>query len=174
MDHCARESCSAKMAVSNGTEREVGRGWEFDADGIVHEDGAACEDDGHDAGAAFALTAGVAWTPQQLLQAAPVAIDLGAGGAEAGDLDDGLVAEVKEGVTGQAEQFQAHGQDVFADLAGAERIAGGGKLFQLFRGEEVHLAEIRLRGIAALLIQVLHGRAAVRIALDAFTGEQVD
>ncbi len=149
-------------------------GWEFYAERVAGVDGAAGKDHGHDACAAIAFALGVAGSPEELLEAFPVAVDLRAGGAEAGDFYDGFRSQVHASAAWKAQQVDPAGEDVFADLARAESEACGGQFVEFFGGEEVDLAEVGLGGVAALLVEVLHGRAAVRVAFDAFACEQMD
>lgn len=108
----------------DGAEGLVGLRWEGDAEVVVGVDVAAAEDDGHDAGAAGALAGGVARAPEMLLEAGAEGVDLGAGGAEAGDFEDGcrfvVGADVEEGAAGEGEEVDALGEEVFAEVAGVE------------------------------------------------------
>ena len=102
-------------------------GREGDADGVVGVDVAAAEDGGHDAGATGTLAGGVAEAPEVLLEAGAEGVDFGAGGAEAGDFEDGccfgIGADVEVGVARKFEEVDALGEKVFAELAGLEREA---------------------------------------------------
>jgi hypothetical protein len=143
----------------------------------VGVEGAAAEDDGHDAGAACLLgAAGGGWAPEVLLEAGAEVVDLGAGGAEAGDLEDGAGVGVgtkgEEGVGGEGEEIDAGGEDVFAEIAGGEGDVEGGELGEEFSGEEMDLAEVGEGGFFALQIEVLRGGAAVGIAEDAFACDE--
>jgi hypothetical protein len=104
----------------NGAEGLVGLRWEDDAKGIVGVDGAAGEDDGHDAGAAGTLAGGVAWAPEMLLEARTEGVDLGAGGAEASNFEEGCWADVELGMEREGEKIDALGEEVFAEVAGVE------------------------------------------------------
>jgi hypothetical protein len=155
----------------------MGFGGEADVDRVVGVEDAAAEDDGHDAGAAgFFAGAGGWWTPEMLLEAGAEVVDLGAGGAEAGDLEDGagvgVGAEGEEGVGGEGEEVDAGGEDVFAEVAGGEGDVEGGELGEEFGGEEVNLAEVGEGGVLALEVEVLRGGAAVGVAFDAFACDE--
>jgi hypothetical protein len=152
----------------------MGPWWEFDADGVIGVYRAACEDDGHDAGAAGLLACGVSRSPEVLLQAVAMFVDLRAGGAETGDFDDGFGAEMEFCMQREREEFDAAGEDVFADLSGLQRKAEGGEFVEHLGGEEVDLREVGLRWILALQVHVLRGGAAVRVAFNTFPGDEVE
>jgi hypothetical protein len=151
----------------------VGLWWEDDADGVVGVDLAAGVDDGHDAAAAGLLGGvGEGRAPEMLLETGAEAVDLGAGGAEAGDLEDGGGADVEEGVAGEGEEVETGGEEVFAELAGGEREAKEGELVEELGGEEMDLSEVGSAGGLALEVEVLSGCAAVGVVLDAFVGDE--
>jgi hypothetical protein len=133
---------------------------------------AACEDDGHDAGAACPLPCGVSWSPEVLLQAVAILVDLGAWCTKAGDFDDGFAAEMESSVKRKREEFDAAGEDVFAHLSGLQGKAERGEFVEHLGGEEMDLSEIGLRWVFALEVQVLCGGAAMGIAFDAFSGDE--
>ena len=156
----------------------MGFGWEGDLDGVVGVDGAAALDGGHDAGSAGALAGGVARAPEVLLEAGAEGVDLRAGGAEAGDFEDGggggVGADEEVGAEWEAEEVEAAGEEVFAQFAGGEGEAFGGQLVEHLGGEEVDLAEVGSGGVLALEVEVLDGAAAVGVAFDAFVGDEGD
>ena len=115
-----------------GAQGNVRERREGEADAVAGTDCAAGVDDAHDAGASGTLVVDISRTPQVLLEAGAELIDLGAGGAEAGDLDDGLGTEVEEGAGGECEEVNAGGEDVFAEVAGMEGKAPGGELGEEF------------------------------------------
>jgi hypothetical protein len=102
----------------------VGLRGELHLDGVAGGDGAAGEDDGHDASFADEIAFGAA-VEDGLHEAGLDALELIAGIAEAGDLDDGFVADVEAGTGGECEQIDVAGGDVFADLAGGDVVAVG-------------------------------------------------
>ena len=75
----------------------------------------------------------------------------------------------------EAEQVDAGRRDVLAHLTGLQpREALLGELVVQLGVDEVHLAQVGLRRVAAHVRAVLDGRAAVRVALDAEAREQAD
>jgi hypothetical protein len=113
-----------------------------------------------------------------LLEAGVEGFDLGAGGAEAGDFEDGccfgFLTDVELGAAGQGEEIDAFGEEVFAQVAGVEREAESGEFDELFGGEEVDLSEVGGGGVFALAVEVLDGGAAVGVVFDAFAGDETD
>jgi hypothetical protein len=107
-----------------------------------------------------------------LLQAGAEGVDLGAGGAEAGDFEDGFGADVEVGVEWEGEEVDALSEEVFAEVAGVEGKAFFGQLGEEFGAEEVDLGEVRLGGVLALEVEVLGGGAAVGVVLDALSGDK--
>jgi len=102
------------------------------------------------------------------------AVHLNAGSSEASDFDDCLPADVEAGGCGQGEQIDAGGGDVFSEVAGEEGKAGRAKGFEEFGLQEMDLGEVGLSGIAPGEIAVAYVGAAVSVALDTQTGEEVD
>ena len=151
----------------------VGRWREMDADAAARVDDAAREDDAHDAGAGGLEAVGEAGEGGHH-EAGVEAVHLDAGGAEAGELDDCGLAEAEAGLDGEAEEVDAEGGEVLAQFAGVEREAGFRERGQELHVQEVDLGEIGLTGILAARVAVLHGAAAVRVAHDAETGEELD
>jgi hypothetical protein len=151
----------------------VGVWREGDGDGVVGVDLAAAVDGGHDAATAGLLCgARERWAPEVLLEAGAEGINLGAGGAKAGDFEDGCGTDVEEGVEGEGEEVDALGEEVFAQLAGGKREALGGELGEEFGGEEMDLGEVGGGWGFALEVEVLGGAAAVSVVLDAFVGDE--
>ena len=109
-----------------------------------------------------------------LLEAGAECVDLLAGGAQAGDFEDGFRADVQECGGGQREEVDVLGEDIFAEIAGAEEIALEGESGELFRREEMDLAKIGEGGISTLQVEMLRGGAAVGVALDALAGDDAD
>ncbi len=107
-----------------------------------------------------------------LLQGFAVLVNLRAGSAEAGDFDDGFSTEMKSSTAWQCNEIVATREDVFADLAGLQMEAEGGEFVQHLGREEVNLCEIRLSWVLSLEVEMLCGRAAVRVAFDAFSGDE--
>jgi hypothetical protein len=92
---------------------------ELDVDHVGRADEAAHEHDPHDAGLADEVAVRVT-VEDGTHEAVLVAVDLRARVAQAGQLDDGVVAEVEPGADGQAEQVDAAGRDVLAEVAGRQ------------------------------------------------------
>jgi len=147
--------------------------WEFDVDGMAGLDRAGVEDDGHDSGAWGFAAEGVE-VEGGGHEAGLEAVHLDAGGAEAGEFDDGGGAEVEAGGDGEVDEVDGGGEDVFSEVAGVEVEAVAVEVLQELDGEEVDLGEVGGGGFAAAEVAVADGGAAVGVVLDAELGEEVD
>jgi hypothetical protein len=136
-------------------------------------DGAAVKDDCHNAAASGLLAVWAGRSPEVLLQAATVIVNLRAGCAQAGDFDDGFGAEMESCAAWKGEEIYSSGENVLADLTGLEREAESGEFGQHLGGEEMDLCEIGLCGVLALEVDVLRDRAAVRITLHSFASDEM-
>ena len=94
-------------------------------------------------------------------------IDLRARVAQAGQFDDRLGADAQMRASGQAQQLDAAGGDVLAELARRDREASCRQCAQQFGVEQMHLAQVGLQRVARYARAMLHGTAAMRVALDA-------
>ena len=140
-------------------------GRELDADEVFGVDGTGGEHDCHDADTGMAGTgseAGLHETGAQLVQ-------LEAGGAQAGELNDGIGAEKKAGGDGEGEEIKMLGGQVFAELTRGET-----ELVEELVGEEMDLGEVGRGGIAADQIAMADGGAAVGVTFNAEAGEEMD
>ena len=100
-----------------------------------------------------------------------MAVELRARVAQAGELDDGVLAEVEPGADGQGEQVDAAGRDVLAEVAGCHREPATSELVEQLGLHEVDLPEVRRR-VRLAARHVLHHRARVRIPLDPDPGRK--
>jgi hypothetical protein len=107
-------------------------------------------------------------------QALLKSLDLDARRAQAGDSDDGRFADMEQRAGRQTQQIQMPRRYVFAEIAGANTKTLGVDLVEQFGLHEMDLAEIRPVGIFLGVINVLHGDAAMRVALNAKALEQRD
>ena len=150
----------------------------FDADGVVGLDGAGGEDDGHDT-CAWAAGAGV---EGGLHEIGAEVVHEAAGGAEAGELDDGSGAEMEVGAEGKIAEIEVAGGDVFAELAWVD--GGEGEIVVLvsfadehvqeFGVQEVDLGAVWGGGVSAGEVTVADSGAAMGVSLNAEAGEKVD
>ena len=148
-------------------------GRDLDADGVAGVDGAGGDDDGHDADTRLAG----AGEKRGLHEAGPEPVELDAGCAETGELEDGRGAEMEAGGERKGEEVQVAGSDVFAELAGDKR-GGTGRVAvdgrkELLR-EEMDLGAIRCGWVAADEVAVPDGGTAVGVAFDAEAGEEME
>lgn len=74
----------------------------------------------------------------------------------------------------QLEERDAAGRDVLSHRAGRHRETGAGQLVVQLTVDEVHLPQVRLRGIPGDPRPVLHRRPAMRVPLDAETDQETD
>ena len=75
---------------------------------------------------------------------------------------------------GKAEQIEAAGEEVLANLAGCERKPFGGEFVVHLGGEEVDLRQVGLRGVVALKVEMLRGATAVGVAFHALAGDEAN
>jgi hypothetical protein len=146
----------------DGAEGLVGLGGEGDVDGVSGAHGAGGEDDGHDAGV-WALA------EEDLLEETGAGFgDLDAGGAVAGDLEDGFT-DLQACAGGEGVEVEVAGGEVFAEFSGHEVVA-----VEEFGVQEVDLGEIGVGGLASLEVAVLGGWAGVGVAFCAVGRKKVD
>lgn len=138
---------------------------ECDVDWVVGVNGAALQDDGHDACAGLLGLSGT-WDKAGLHQAGAEAIDLVTGAAQAGDLQQ-RSADGKVCSGGEGDEIQALRGEVFAEMSGLKI-----QLFKEFLLEEVDLTEVGFGGVFADEVQVLDQGAAVGVTLNAFSSEK--
>jgi hypothetical protein len=143
---------------------------ELDVDHVGRADEAAHEHDPHDAGLADEVAVRVT-VEDGTHEAVLVAVDLRARVAQAGQLDDGVVAEVEPGADGQAEQVDAAGRDVLAEVARCHGEPATRELVEQLGLHEVDLPEVRRR-VRLASRPVLNCRAGVHVALDADPGRE--
>lgn len=93
---CLRRCTTKSSGELDGAQAGPGGGRELDGEGVAWTDGAGGEGDGHDAGLEEGASLLVAADAGAFEPRAEV-VQLEAGGAEAGDLDDGGGAEVEAG-----------------------------------------------------------------------------
>ena len=143
----------------------------FDADWVAGGHVAAGDHDRHDAGFADQAAVGVAVQhggDQSVLES----VHLRTGPPSAGEFDDRRRPKMQAGAFGEVEQVDALGQQVFADIPGGYVKTLGAQLRQKFRGQQMYLTQIGLRGITRFLIALLHRLSGVRVALDAMALNQ--
>ena len=147
---------------------------QLNLDGIVWPDFTSCQDDAHNSGPADFLAGSIAVAPQMLLQTGTEVVDFAAGRAQARDFDNCGCAEMKSSPERERQHVEVAGEDVFAEIAWLDVEAFGGEFVEHFGGEEMDLAKVRLRRVAALEVEVLNGHAPVGVAFHAFAGDQAD
>ena len=131
----------------------------------------ARDDDRHDPGLADQVAVGI--VPEHgLEQTGLKRLDLPAGIAQAGDLDQGLGAKAKPRSRWQCQQVDAAGSHVFSDRARPQVEPAGVKLLEQLLVDEMHLPQIRNMTEFPDVRAVLHRFAHVRIASDAKTGDE--
>lgn len=145
----------------------------LNGDSVTGAKDASGQNDRHDAGLAdFGAIRGSADTG--LHQTRMQSVQLHAGVAQSGYLDDGSRSEVQPRPQGKPQQIDAAGGHVFAHLARSHRDPCGSKLGEEFGVEEMHLAEIRSGGILADAIAMPHRYAGVRVAFDTEACQQAN
>ena len=144
-----------------------------DPDRVTGADDAAGDDHAHHAGTSYDGAIGRA-TGHPLQQALVVRLDLHARVPEAFHADHGVGAEVEQGAGRQAEEVDAAGGHVLAEVTGGDPVPVSGDVVEQLSLEQVHLSEVRLVGIASHARPVLHQRTGMGIALDAEPLEQRD
>jgi hypothetical protein len=100
-------------------------------------------------------------------QATLDALNLDARLAKARDLYDGVLSQAKPHPGAKFDQAEMPCRDVLAKSARFDVKANRLELVDQFRFDEMNLSKVFPRGIAGFVVEVLHGRAAVRIALNA-------
>ena len=101
-------------------------------------------------------------------------VDLRAGVAQAGELDQGVLPELQERVAREPKQFDAAGEDVLAHLPGGDVKAELAQLGMQLDMDEVYLAQVRLRGSAATRLRCCTVDPDMGIALHPQPGKQGD
>ena len=141
-------------------------------DAVAWPDRAAVHDNRHDAGSTDDIPALVA-PDDGLEQAWPEDIDLRAGVAQSGDLDEGVLSELQERVARQPKQVETGGDDVLAHFPGGDVEALLAQLDVQLGVDQVHLAQVRLRRVRGHPAAVLHGGPGVRIACTPSPGSRM-
>lgn len=148
-------------------------GGEFSADDVAGANFAAFEHNAHDTAFDPYTTIGIA-VEQPAHQSWPKRIDLPAGIAQAGDLDDRICAQMQARARRQFQQLQTARRDVLADSAGKKLIAGSSEFFEQLGMYQMHLAQIRPRWIFTHTYAMLHLCSGMCVTADANTGDQFD
>ncbi len=122
---------------------------------------------GHNTCPAIPLPSCIAWPPQQCLEPRPILIDLRAWRPQPGNLHNCLCPQPKPRVPRQSQQVYTVRQHVLPHLPRPKHKSRFRQFFQLLRRKQMHLAKIRLRRIASRLVEMLHRRSTMRVALHA-------
>src|SRR6185312_12488922 len=158
---------------SDALERAVGWDRRLDIDPVAGADDTPGGDDAHDPGLPDRLpvlvTAG-----GDLQEPFAEPVDLDAGASQSGDTDDGPGPDVQQRVRREPGQVQALGEDVLAEVTRGQLIALFAGLVEELPGQQVHLAQVRLRRMARPAMKVLDGDTSVRVPLDTDALEQDD
>lgn len=109
-----------------------------------------------------------------LEQALLEAVDLQAGVAQPGHLDDGLIAEPQPCPDGQAQQVDAARGDVLPELTRGDREASRGQLVVEFAVDQMDLAQVGLRRVLGHPRPVLHRHPEMGVAFHAEPRQQTD
>lgn len=146
-------------------------GW-LNNDGITWSNGPAMLDSRHDA--CLADDALRCLGCDFLQQTRSKCINLGAGIAKARDPKDHLFADTQQGVAGQAEQVDAFGGDILAQITGVHIEPLVCEFFKQFAMDQVHLAQIGLIWIDSHAREVLDEFPGVRVIFDTQPGNYPD
>ena len=123
------------------------------------------QDYAHDAGLADQLPSVIAVQGGRH-QARLDAIELGAGIAQSGDLDDCRVAQMQPRAGRELQQMDAASRDVLAHQAGRQLETGWLQLVVQLGMDQVHLPQVRLAGVARHPGAVLDRRTEVSVPFD--------
>jgi hypothetical protein len=154
-------------------ERHVRRRREHRPDCVAGAYVAARNDDAHDPDLVGQLALRIAGSHARH-QPGRKRLDLPARAAQARHLDDGAAPEMKPRSDRQAEQIEAVGRDVLAEIANRDAEAGVLQLGEELGVDEVDLTQVRLGRVFAHPGAMLYGDALVGVILDPQAGEQSD
>ncbi|GAA2464258.1 hypothetical protein GCM10010405_55770 [Streptomyces macrosporus] len=146
---------------------------QFDLDRVAGAHHAAGPDDAHHPGLADDVAVLVA-ADDLLRQARPEVLDPEAGVAQSGELHDRLAAEAQQRARGRAEQVDAAGGDVLAELPRPHVEPRPADLVEQLLVDQVHLAQVRLGGVLGDARAVLDRHPRVDVPLHPEPGEQRD
>ncbi len=150
-----------------------GAGGQQDADRIARANRPTRDNHGHDT--CLAEDSALRRAGHDLFQQVRTeGVDLPAGIAESGHLDDRVLAQAQAGSTREGDEIEVVGEDVLAELTRRDIEAGRGQFHEQLGWEEMYLAKVGLARIRRDLGAVLHGRAGVRVAHDPEPGQQSD
>src|SRR4051812_42841426 len=142
-----RASPTCDRAALHRFERQSRTVGEMRDDAIARRHRSVGEDDPHDSGFARERAVGVA-VEHRGHQAGDETVELRAWIAQAGDLDDGVVAEVESGSGREAEQVDATRGHVLTHRARAHDELACRQLVVELAVDQVHLPAVGLAGIA--------------------------
>ena len=143
------------------------------ADPVARADGASRQNDAHDARLAHQV-AFVVGVENRLAQSLLDGVELRAGIAQAGQLEDGVVAQTQLRAHRQRQQVDAASGHVLAHHRRVDVEAPTAQLVVQFGVNQVNLAQVGLVWILAHPRSMFHASAAVGVALHAESFQQDD
>ncbi len=147
-------------------------GRQLDADAVMRADGSTGYDDAHDPGLADQAPVLVA-AKDGLHQPGLEVVQLITGVAQPGHLDDRVGTDVQPAAARKAEEVEAAGGDVLAQLPRCDVEAAIPQLVVEFGMNEVNLPQVRRSPVRPNSGAMLHGHPGMRIVVHPDTDEEV-